>query len=130
MKLEEYIERAIEKMDNEEVIDLWERYCDENNCVDDGIYNNDSMTINDFFVGSPYDAILSVVLGDWRSADNYFRFNRYGNIESFNYWNDDNSPIDLDALVDWLADDGIDAAEAYDLLPEEYYKSDDDEEEE
>lgn len=127
--LKEYIEQAIEKMDDREVIDLWERYCSENNCLDDGIYNNDAETLNDCF-SKPYDAILAVAFGDWREDDEYFHFNVYGNIESFGWWDDDNSPVDIGVLVDWLADDGIGAAEAYDLLPEEYYETDDDNEEE
>lgn len=127
--LEEYIDEAIEKMDNKEVIDLWECYCSENDCLDDGIYNNDMDTIDGCF-SKPHQAVLAVADGDWHEPDEYFRFNGYGNIESFSYWNDVNSPIDVSALIDWLINDGIDAAEAYDLLPEEYYETDDDNEEE
>lgn len=40
--------------------------------------------------------------GDYNVHDDYVVFDGYANLQSFDWWDDNNSPVDEDTLVDWL----------------------------
>ena len=52
---------------------------------DDIIYSFDEDTINELFPNA-FDALMASHFGDVDFADDYFRFNRYGNIETLSDW--------------------------------------------
>lgn len=57
----------------------------------------------ELFHNRPVEFARAVYFGDvgnW--ADDYAYFDAYGNIVSFNYWDDVQSPIDLEELAFWL----------------------------
>lgn len=45
------------------------------------------------------------IYGNWRESDEFVAFDGYGNIRSFNGWEDYDSPIDAGILIDWLFED-------------------------
>lgn len=98
------------KMDNAKVIDLWNECIEVKDMPDDRVYGNDEDFFDTYF-NSPYEAVSSAALGDWKDCDTYVAFDGYANVVSFDYWDDENSPIDIYILVDWLVENPDKAAE-------------------
>ena len=114
--LKERIIDLFKEMNDEEVISAWNEYCREVNKFDDEIMdayeleewaNNsgDTMNIlNRFFFGSDEER-------EGTSANpkrNYFKFNGYGNIISFDYiynqFTDEFHYVDADELAEYIAE--------------------------
>ena len=114
--LKERIIDLFREMNDEEVISVWNEYCREVNKFDDEIMdayeleewaNNsgDTMNIlNCFFFGSDEER-------EGTSANpnrNYFKFNGYGNIISFDYiynqFTDEFHYVDADELAEYIAE--------------------------
>lgn len=106
-------EKIIEKigvMETEHVIALWNECIEYTGYTDDRVYENGEDFFNEMF-RNPYDAAMGVAFGNWRCSDRYVVFNGYANVESFQYWQDSNSPIDVDVLAEWLMENPDKAAE-------------------
>lgn len=85
----------------EDLVPLWNEVCEYG---DDYIYSGVE-SISEVF-SEPLGFARAVYFGDVQNwADEYAAFNGYGNIVTFNYWDDKNSPIDLDTLTEWLERD-------------------------
>lgn len=85
-----------------------EDYLDENNRLDDRLYDFDDYFFNEFFNGNPEEAARAVYFGDIKNwNDPYVRFNAYGNLESV-YDKDSyyEGIIDEDEFQDWCKDKG------------------------
>ena len=96
------IVETIKKMDNAKVINLWNNYVGEK-CYpheDDTVYTNNCAFFNSFF--TPYDAVMSVLYGNYNEEDNYVIIDEHENVKSFTNWDDVYSPVDVDILADWL----------------------------
>lgn len=92
----------IKKMDNAKVINLWNNYVGEK-CYpheNDIIYTNNCAIFNSFF--TPYDAVMSVLYGNYNEEDDYVIIDEHENVKSFTNWDDVYSPVDVDILADWL----------------------------
>ena len=96
---EEFFKYTLENMDSEDVLSIhndW--YCD--SYPDDYIYENDEYNFNEWMGSkSPYEVAMALEISDWDSSQAYFKINGYGNIESFDYIEDE---IDYDELADYL----------------------------
>ena len=114
--LKERIIDLFKEMNDEEVISVWNEYCREVNKFDDEIMdayeleewaNNSGDTMNilhRFFFGSDEER-------EGTSANpnrNYFKFNGYGNIVSFDYiynqFTDEFHYVDADELAEYIAE--------------------------
>lgn len=107
-KKESIIRIIKETWSNDDIIRVWNNYCNETD-MDEYIWENDEYTLDDMFGGCdhPVDsAIRACFYGDYRYGDKYVRFNGYGNLVSFDWWDDDYSPIDLDTIADFLIGEG------------------------
>lgn len=98
---EEKIAEKLGVMETERIIELWNECIEYTGYTDDEVYENGEDFFNEMF-RNPYDAAMSVAFGNWKCSDRYVVFNGYANVESFNYWQDANSPIDVDVLAEWL----------------------------
>lgn len=113
--MEEKILNIFKEMDDDEIVSIWNEYCYETNNYDDEILDYDRMKeliensnkgglywINRFFYGS--DDYSSE--GSANPNRNYFSFNGYGNIVSFDYiynsYSGEFNHIDIDALIDYI----------------------------
>lgn len=69
------------------------------------IFDNDEENLNNIFL-TPYDAIMQTNHKDYNENDDYFVVNGYGHAVSFSYQlvQDDNSPIDVEELAQWIVD--------------------------
>lgn len=87
----------LEELDNEELVDLWNKYCEENNMSDDTIYRMDEI---DDVLGrmKPTELFDEIDFTAFHDNDYYFSRNGYGYIESFDNPCD---VIDEDALLEW-----------------------------
>lgn len=114
-------------LDDDKIVNIWNEYCHEANYFDDEIFDYDTMEemienssegglywVNRFFYGS--DEFSTD--GSANPNRNYFRFNGYGNIISFDYiynqFSDKFNNIEIGDLIDYiienynsLFDDGI-----------------------
>lgn len=126
--MKEKIREIIERMSNENLINLHNDYC----CAN--YYNNDIMdmcTINEILSGKKPTEILNMVFyGNFNPNDSYFRFNGIGYLESCDYpkydW------IDIDEIVDYIIDNNedFDVDEIRDALDEDDEDDEDEKEEE
>ncbi len=88
------------------IISLWNRYVDENG-IEGEIRLNLPSTINECF-STPYDVAMAIGYGNWNPTDMYFFFNQHGNLISFNYWDDEQSPVDIDLLAGFVENGALD----------------------
>lgn len=77
------------------IISLWNKYAEYEGR--ERIYLNNVGFFKKSFK-NPYDAAWAVSTGDWRWTDDFVCFNRDGHLSSFNHWDDENSPIDIDRI--------------------------------
>ena len=87
----------LEELDDEELVELWNKFCENTNMFDDTIC---SMNELDEVVGKlyPTDLFDEIDFNNFDANDYYFSRNGYGCIESFN------TPyevIDEEALIEW-----------------------------
>lgn len=87
-----------------DLVELWNIYCDENNYPDDTIYHNNIDEMDNYF-SSIADFYHS--LGDYSNLDDFFSFDGYGILNSYDCLDNVNSPIDFDLLAEWLAGDEL-----------------------
>jgi len=79
------IVKLIDEMTQDELIQLNNTYC-QNIGSDDEIWDNDEEFFNVFFENKVLEAVRAVCYGEYNYSDNYVKFNGYGNLESFNYF--------------------------------------------
>lgn len=97
---------ALENLDSSTLISVWNEYCSEHGDMDDYIYDNDEYTLNEMFQTID-EALRAVCFGEYRYNDEYFIFNGYGNLESFDRYNV-GEHIYLSDLADFIVDYGCD----------------------
>lgn len=88
--------------DRWDLVELWHVYCEENNYPDDIIHYNNIDNMDEYF-SSIADFYHS--LGDYQETDDFFAFDGYGIINSFDCLDNVNSPVDFDLLAEFLAGD-------------------------
>lgn len=78
------------------------------------IHDNDEENVNTLF-NTPYEAAQAVVYGKYNPNDDYVTLDGYSNAVSFSYHpiQDDNCPIDISELAQWLIDE--DKLSEYDI---------------
>ena len=94
------IVETIKKMDNAKVINLWNECVEEKSYPYSTIYTNNCAFFNTFFM--PFDAVCAVMHGHYNENDNYVIIDEHDNVQSFNNWDDEKSPVDIDILANWL----------------------------
>ena len=79
------------------------------------IYYNDENTISEMFTDA-YDAVKITNHNGYNLNDDYFVYNGYGLMSSFSYQliQDDNCPIDISELAQWLISE--DKLADYDII--------------
>lgn len=98
MDTKEKIRAIIDDYVSNDIITLWNDYCESNNYDDDRIY--DMYMLDDIACGLEPSEVLKYY-GDININDNYFVLGIYG-AESFDYADDENSPVYIDDLINWI----------------------------
>ena len=98
----EFITDHLEELKEDELLDLWNEYCSEEN-MDSYIYYNDEYFFEEYFANNVTEAVRAVCYGDYRYMDTFVVFNGYGNLESF-FSRDLDSYIYISDLASYLED--------------------------
>ena len=98
IQLNQVIEQ-LEEYDTEAMVNIYNQYADAMRY--ERINDNDEHIINDLY-SSPYDALLAASYGDYNPNHDYFTFDGYNNLSSFNFTDDDNCPIDIGEIAEWI----------------------------
>lgn len=98
----------LEELNDEELVEMWNDYCDNNNRRGEGIHANRIYNMDeiDDVLGKMYPTALfdTIDFNRFNECDSYFGYNGYGYIESFDTPYD---VIDVEALVEYLNEDVI-----------------------
>lgn len=101
--MKEKIKAIIEAMDDGDKVALWGEACRECGCPDDEIfymYEFDEVMADSTPLAIAYQIFYG---GGFNPNHNYFAFDGYANLVSFDFTDDENSPFCLDNLVDRIA---------------------------
>ena len=114
---------------NKELVDAWNLRCEKKEYMDEFI--EDMSFFDEIFQNlSPLEIVDKVRGCNFRTEDDYFAFNGYGNPESFSYV-EDYSRFSYDELAEYHADNGdwltkkVDSDELLAYFVEEYFDNDD-----
>ena len=113
----EMIKDLLENMSESQLYTIVNEYFDKTNYYDDRIYDMDEF--NEIMSGmSPSDIATKIFYGDFRPNDNYFRFDGYANLQSFDYISDE---VDLEEIADYIIDndEDFDNSDIREILDEE-----------
>ena len=113
----EMIKDLLENMSESQLYIICNEYFDKTNYYDDRIYDMDEF--DEIMSGmSPSDIATKIFYGDFRPNDNYFRFDGYANLESFDYISDE---VDLEKIADYIIDndEDFDNSDIREILDEE-----------
>lgn len=102
VQLQQVIEHF--KQDDSSLLQAYSEYAADNNY--DSVYDNDDDTINMIFADS-HEALRAAFYGDYNPIHAYFTFNGYGNLQSFEYLDSEQSPIDIEELSQWIIDNDL-----------------------
>ena len=87
MKTQEQIKEFLQDLDDEELKQIWNDYCDVNSYSDDFVY--DMEEFDDIMSNStPSDIANRIFYGDFKPCHEYFSFNGYENLVSSDYLED------------------------------------------
>ena len=88
---------------DDELLDLWNEYCSEED-MDSYIYYNDEYFFGEYFPNNVAEAVRAVCYGDYRYRDTYVVFNGYGNLETSDRLDD---YIYIEDLAGYLEENGF-----------------------
>lgn len=98
----EKIKEAITELDDSDKVGLWNDYCENNRYCDDYIEWND---IDELLCGlKPSEIINRVDMENYREYDRFCAYDGSGELYSFDYADDEDSPFDLSLLAQWVYD--------------------------
>lgn len=103
VQLSQVIEQ-LKQDDTKALINIYNQYADAMSY--ERVYDNDEDTINDLY-DSAWTAISMTNHDGYRDSHDYFTYNGYGLMSSFEYISDDNSPIDIEELSQWIVDNEL-----------------------
>jgi hypothetical protein len=130
MNREKFIKAIIEEIncfDNDQMVQLNNEYCDQQNYPDDQIYSNDANFFADVYVGDVMEAVRAVSYGDYNYFHDWVKLNGYGNLESMNVIDEDDLCESIDTIAEEVADNFHNYDHLFDLDPDDF---EDEEEEE
>jgi hypothetical protein len=130
MNREKFIKAIIEEIncfDNDQMVQLNNEYCDQQNYPDDQIYSNDANFFADVYGGDVMEAVRAVSYGEYNYTHDYVKLNGYGNLESMNVIDEDDLCESIDTIAEEVADNFRNYDHLFDLDPDDF---EDEEEEE
>jgi hypothetical protein len=130
MNREKFIKAIIEEIncfDNDQMVQLNNEYCDQQNCPDDQIYSNDANFFADVYGGDVMEAVRAVSYGEYNYTHDYVKLNGYGNLESMNVIDEDDLCESIDTIAEEVADNFHNYDHLFDLDEDDF---EDEEEEE
>lgn len=119
------IKEVLEEMSSSDIVAVHNAYCDSCNYMGNHIYNMEEF---DEIMGNmePRKIAIACFYGDFCPAHDYFYYNGYGNLESFDYVGD-NDPISIDDIAAYVdsEEDTLNSDELQEVIDE--YEEDEEE---
>ena len=103
IQLQQVIEQ-INHLSTDELVNTYNDYADQNSY--DRINNLDEGTINELY-SSPWQALYDSNHKDFNDRDYFFTYNGNGHMISFSNEDDNNCPIDIEELAQWIVDNEL-----------------------
>lgn len=94
---EKSILEAIKEMDNFELIEIHNQYCENINYMDNQIFVNDEEFFEVYFNGRINELIRAMYYGNFNPNEEFIKFDGYANLETFD--NVENE-IDIEAIAE------------------------------
>ena len=95
-------DNLIDYFDFEDLVYVWNEFCEENDWVSDMIFENDQDGLNFAFSGY-LDFAIAIANGSYNHQDTHFKFNGTpSSITSFSWSNELLKVIGEDDFIDWL----------------------------
>ena len=88
----------INSMNDDEIVELHNTYCDAANCMDDCIYTMEDMQ-EVLYCVQPWELARMVQFGDFDCTKDFWTFNGYGNLVSYNAWE---LPVYAEDIADFI----------------------------
>lgn len=88
----------------QDLMTLWNEYCNENSMWDDIIDHNDEDFLSNY---TPLEIAQKVSFGDYNYHDDFITLDGGGNFKTLNFWSEILDYIDLDAMIDWINDNDL-----------------------
>ena len=96
-------DNLIDYFDFEDLVYVWNEYCEENDWVSDMIFENDQEGLEFAFSGKLLDFARAIADGSYNYQDTHFKFNGSPqSITSFSWSNELLKAIDEDEFINWL----------------------------
>lgn len=106
MKQNEIIEVIIDQinsMNEQELLNLNNAYCDSCNCMDNYIHNNDEEFF-DMLGWSGLRVAQATFYGDYNYSHAYLTFDGYGNFQSYDHLTTDNLADLVETIAEYIAE--------------------------
>lgn len=100
----EKIESFLEDLNNTQLIELWNQYCENISDFENSIMSNDEDFFQTYFSDDIMECVRAVCYGEYNYTDDYVRINAYGNLISYTDRNI-RSLIVLSELAENIIDD-------------------------
>ena len=113
----EMIKDLLENMSESQLYIITNEYFDKAEYYDDRIY--DMEEFDEMISGmSPWNIATKIFYGDFNPYHNYFKFDGYSNLQSFDYISDE---VDLEKIADYIIDndEDFDNSDIREILDEE-----------
>lgn len=101
MKKQQIIE-SINTMDQNELVQLNNEYCQHINDYDSEIHFNDEDFFNTFYENKPFEVARAIFYGDYNFSHDYVIFNGYGNLETFGYMTIDKLTECIETMSEYI----------------------------
>jgi len=130
MNKEKFLKAIIEEIDSfdsDQLVQLNNTYCDEQNYPDDQIYSNDANFFADNFDGNIMEAVRAVSYGDYNYTHDWVTYNGYGNLVTMSSVGTDDLCESVDIIAEHVADNFSDYDHLFDLDEDDFEDEDEDE---
>lgn len=130
MNREKFIKAIIEEIncfDNDQMVQLNNEYCDQQNCPDDQIYSNDANFFADNF-SDMMEAVRAVSYGDYNYTHDWVTYNGYGNLVTMSSVGTDDLCENIEIIAENVSENFSDYDYLFDIDEDDF--EDDEEEEE
>lgn len=105
-KEEKFLQAIIEEIncfDSDQLVQLNNTYCDEQNYPDDQIYSNDANFFADYF-SDTMEAVRAVSYGDYNYTHDWVTFNGYGNLVTMDRVDTDDLCENIEIIAEHVAE--------------------------
>lgn len=122
MNREKFIKAIIEEIncfDSDQLVQLNNTYCDEQNYPDDQIYSNDANFFSEHF-SDTMEAVRAVSYGEYNYTHDWVTYNGYGNLVTMSSVGTDDLCESVDIIAEHVADNFSDYDYLFDIDPDDF----------